>query len=59
MFEKLKEIFRDKSRDKLYKNLLDIGIDCELAKRGVNEEKLFNPWHRRSLGIININSKLN
>ena len=57
MFEKLKEIFRDKSRDKLYQNLLDIGLDCELAKRGVNEEKLFNPWHRRSLGIININSK--
>ncbi len=57
MFEKLKEIFRDKSRDKLYQNLLDIGLDCELAKRGVNEEKLFNPWHRRSLGIININSE--
>tara|TARA_A100001037_G_scaffold229715_1_gene207854 strand:+ start:323 stop:892 length:570 start_codon:yes stop_codon:yes gene_type:complete len=56
MFEKLKEIFRDKSRDNLFKNLLNIGIDCELAKRGTNEEKLFNPWHRRSLGIININS---
>ena len=26
-----------------------------MAKRGINEEKLFNPWHRRSLGIININ----
>ena len=51
----IKELFRDKSRDNFYKNLLDIGVDCELAKRGVNEEKLFNPWHRRSLGIININ----
>ena len=51
----IKELFRDKSRDNFYKNLLDIGVDCELAKRGINEEKLFNPWHRRSLGIININ----
>ena len=51
----IKELLRDKSRDNFYKNLLDIGIDCALAKRGINEEKLFNPWHRRSLGIININ----
>ena len=51
----IKELLRDKSRDNFYKNLLDIGIDCTLAKRGINEEKLFNPWHRRSLGIININ----
>jgi len=51
----IKELFRDKSRDNFYKNLLDIGVDCELAKRGINEEKLLNPWHRRSLGIININ----
>ena len=51
----IKELFRDKSRDNFYKNLLDIGVNCELAKRGINEEKLFNPWHRRSLGIININ----
>ena len=51
----IKELFRDKSRDNFYKNLLDISIDCTLAKRGINEEKLFNPWHRRSLGIININ----
>jgi hypothetical protein len=51
----IKELFRDKSRDNFYKNLLNIGVDCELAKRGINEEKLFNPWHRRSLGIININ----
>ena len=37
----IKELFRDKSRDNFYKNLLDIGVDCELAKRGINEEKLF------------------
>ena len=56
-FKKLKELFRDKSRDNLCQNLLSIGIDCELSPRGVNEEKLFNPWHRRSLGIIKVNSE--
>ncbi len=55
-FKNLKEFFRDKSRDNLYQNLKGIGVDCNLAERGINEEKLFNPWHRRSLGIININS---
>ena len=55
-FKKLKELFRDKSRDNLYQNLLNIGINCELCPRGVNEEKLFNPWYRRSLGVIKINS---
>ena len=55
-FKKLKELFRDKSRDNLYQNLLNIGINCELSPRGVNEEKLFNPWYRRSLGVIKINS---
>ena len=50
-FKILKEFFRDKSRDNLYQNLKDIGVDCHLAERGLNEEKLFNPWYRRSLGI--------
>jgi hypothetical protein len=35
---------------------LDIGLKCNLAERGIVEEKLFNPWHRKSLGIIKINS---
>ena len=52
----IKQIFRDKTRDKLQKKLLDIGINCDLAERGIVEEKLFNPWHRTSLGIINIKS---
>jgi hypothetical protein len=52
MLEKL----RDKTREKLHKNLLDIGIDCELSKRGIRADKLQNPWHRKSLGIIKINS---
>jgi len=56
MLEKLKEITRDKTRDNLYQNLLDIGLKCNLEERGIVEEKLFNPWHRKSLGIIKINS---
>ena len=52
MLEKL----RDKTRDKLHKNLLDIGIDCTLSERGIRADKLQNPWHRKSLGVIKINS---
>ena len=52
----IKEIFRDKTRDNFQKILTDIGLECELAERGIVEEKLFNPWHRTSLGIIKINS---
>ncbi|SVD20032.1 uncharacterized protein METZ01_LOCUS372886, partial [marine metagenome] len=47
---------RDKTRDKLYKILSSIGLECEMLERGIVEEKLFNPWHRNSLGIIKINS---
>ena len=54
--KKLKSNTRDKSRDNFYKHLITLGIDVSLAERGAKEEKLFNPWHRRSLGIININS---
>ena len=47
---------RDKTRDHLYVNLLNIGLDCQLAERGIPEDKLNNPWYLRSLGVININS---
>ena len=47
---------RDKTRDNLYDNFLRIGLDCELAKRGIPEDKLNNPWYLRSLGVIKINS---
>ena len=50
------EKMRDKTRDDLYKNLIDLGIDCELSKRGIRADKLQNPWHRKSLGVIKINS---
>tara|TARA_Y100000590_G_scaffold125765_1_gene143800 strand:- start:9263 stop:9862 length:600 start_codon:yes stop_codon:yes gene_type:complete len=52
----LLEFVRDKTRDNFYRKLSDIGLECELAERGIVEEKLFNPWHRTSLGIIKINS---
>ena len=54
--KKIKDNVRDKSRDNFYKHLITLGIDVSLAERGAKEEKLFNPWHRRSLGIINIHS---
>ena len=50
------ENIRDKTRDDLYQNLIDLGIDCELSKRGIRADKLQNPWHRKSLGVIKINS---
>ena len=33
---------RDKTRDNLYENLINIGIKCKLSERKVVEEKLFN-----------------
>ena len=56
LLKKIKDNTRDKSRDNFYQHLITLGIDVSLAERGAKEEKLFNPWHRRSLGIININS---
>ena len=56
ILKELKNNIRDKSRDNFYQHLMTLGIDVSLAERGAKEEKLFNPWHRRSLGVININS---
>ena len=50
------ENIRDKARDNLYNNLMDLGIECEMSKRGIRADKLQNPWHRKSLGVIKINS---
>jgi len=50
----MKEIFRDKSRDKLAQNLNSLGIGAVLAERGQAEEKIENSWYQRSLGIIDI-----
>ena len=57
MFKGFIKKLYDPTREHLYKNLMGIGIDCELAERGIAEEKLFNPWHRRSLGITWVHSE--
>ena len=51
------EKIRDKARDNLYNNLIDLGVQCEMSKRGIRADKLHNPWHRKSLGVIKINSE--
>jgi len=54
MISKMKEIFRDKSRDELARNLNSLGIRADLAERGRPEEKMENSWYQRSLGIIDL-----
>ena len=54
----MKEIFRDKSRDKLAQNLNSLGVRAILAERGRAEEKVENSWYQRSLGIIDIQDGL-
>ena len=50
----MKELLRDKTRDKLLQNLTSIGVTAVLAERGRAEEKIENSWYQRSLGIIDI-----
>jgi hypothetical protein len=50
----MKEIFRDKSRDELARNLSSLGVRADLAERGRAEEKIENSWYQRSLGIIDL-----
>ncbi len=50
----MKEIFRDKTRDKLAQTLKSLGVTAVLAERGRVEEKVENSWYQRSLGIIDI-----
>jgi hypothetical protein len=50
----MKELFRDKSRDKLSQNFNSLGIRAVMAERGRAEEKVENSWYQRSLGIIDI-----
>jgi hypothetical protein len=40
----MKEILRDKSRDKLAQNLNSLGIEAVLAERGRGEGKVENSW---------------
>ncbi|MFC1921441.1 hypothetical protein ACFLYQ_06945 [Chloroflexota bacterium] len=50
----MKELLRDKTRDKLAQNLASLGITAILAERGREEEKVENSWYQRSLGTIDI-----
>jgi hypothetical protein len=50
----MREVFRDKSRDELARDLNSLGIRADLAERGRAEEKIENSWYQRSLGIIDI-----
>jgi hypothetical protein len=50
----VKNVFRDKTRDNLARNLNSLGIRADLAERGRVEEKVENSWYQRSLGIIDI-----
>ena len=50
----MKEIFRDKSRDKLAQSLNSLGIRADLAERGRAEERIEKSWYQRSLGIIDV-----
>ncbi|MFO7996194.1 MAG: hypothetical protein R6U93_03470 [Dehalococcoidia bacterium] len=50
----MREILRDKSRDKLAQELNSLGIRADLAERGRAEEKVENSWYQRSLGVIDI-----
>ncbi|MFC2044732.1 hypothetical protein ACFLT8_06045 [Chloroflexota bacterium] len=54
----MKELLRDKTRDKLAQNLASFGVTAVLAERGRMEEKIENSWYQRSLGIIDIKEGL-
>jgi hypothetical protein len=50
----MRNILRDKTRDKLADALNACGITAVMAERGRAEEKVENSWYQRSLGIIDI-----
>ena len=50
----MKELFRDKTRDKLAQNLNSLGVAAILSERNRVVEKVENSWYQRSLGIIDI-----
>jgi hypothetical protein len=63
-FSKVKEAFRDKTRDKIYARLRMLGIDAQMAARGRAEENIggsprdstdiFTGTSQESLGLIDI-----
>jgi hypothetical protein len=50
----MKELLRDKSRDKLAYALNSLGVKAEMVERGQVEEQVENSWYQRSLGVIDI-----
>ena len=54
-FNKAKEALRDKTRDKLCEALQKMGVDAQLAERGITEEKeTTKNWGWHSKGLIEI-----
>jgi hypothetical protein len=51
---RMKELFRDKARDDLARNLNSLGVAAVLSERDRPEEKVENSWYQRSLGIIDL-----
>jgi len=50
----MRDLLRDKTRDKLTQSLNALGVTAILADRGRVEEKIENSWYQRSLGVIDI-----
>jgi hypothetical protein len=53
-FDKAKETFREKTRDKVYTALKSIGVEAKLAENGRAEENIKCGFGIHSLGIIDI-----
>lgn len=51
---KVKETFRDKTRDNLCANLQSLGVDARMAERGQAEEDIGRKDPNKSLGLIDI-----
>jgi len=54
IFRTLKEMLRDKTRDKVCTRLCAVGVDARIAERGRPEEKLGCIGLKRSLGLVEI-----
>ena len=54
MVNKIKETLREKSRDNLTNTLIKIGINAQMAERGLEQEKIGDEWYTKKLGIINV-----
>ena len=53
-FNRIKDTFRDKTRDKLCSYLQTMGIDAQMAERGRPQESIDSVVSTKTLGIIDI-----